>query len=96
MAMIDRRFVLISESGYSSQHDQFLATLLDEGYELFSVVGKDCELWEEIMDEIAVGNGSNVRYITTTSHVGETVEDVIEFAKNWSTEKSSGVKVVSI
>lgn len=91
-----RKLVLISKSGYSSKHDAFLVTLLDDGCELFCVVGKDCDLWEESMDEIAVGDGKNSRYITTTSHPGESVEAVISFAGSWSTEPPSGVKVVSV
>lgn len=94
--MEDRKLVLISKSGYRSKHDAFLVSLLDEGYELFCVVGKDCELWEEIMDEVAVGDGTNSRYITTTSHPDESVEAVISFAESWPTEYPSGVKVVSI
>lgn len=93
---MDRKFVLVSESGYSAEHDSMLERILDEGYELFCVVGKDCELWEEIMDEIAVGDGSEPRFITTTIHAGETEEEVIEFAHNWTTKVESGVKVVRI
>ena len=94
--MRDRKLVLISVAGYNPDHDKFLTSLLDESYELFCVVGRDCELWEEIMDEIAVGDGTNSRYITTTSHVGESAEEVIEFAKNWTTETPSCVKIVNI
>lgn len=54
--MEDKKFVLISNSGYSTDHDSLLSSLLDDGYELFCAVGKDCELWEEAMDEMAVGD----------------------------------------
>jgi flavodoxin len=90
------KVVLISESGYSKEHDELLISYLDQGYELFCVVGKQCELWEEIMDEIAVGNGTNSRYITTTSHPDETEEEVIEFAKSFGTNITTGVVVVRI
>lgn len=94
--MEDKKFVLIPNSGYSTDHDSLLSSLLDDGYELFCAVGKDCELWEEAMDEMAVGDGSNSRYITTTSHPGESVEEVVTFAESWPTKKPSGVKVVTI
>ena len=71
-------------------------SLLDHGYELFCAVGKDCELWEEVMDELAVGDGTNSRYITTTSHPDESLEDVVEFAKIFSTTDESGVEIVHI
>lgn len=54
--MEDKKFVLTSNSGYSTDHDSLLFSLLDDGYELFCAVGKDCELWEEAMDEMAVGD----------------------------------------
>jgi hypothetical protein len=94
--MKNRKFVLVSDTGYHQKHDDLLRSVLDEGYELFCVVGVDCELWEEAMDEIAVGDGSDPRHITTTSHPGETENDVIEFAKMFTGSSGSGVHVVRI
>jgi len=91
-----RKVVLISDSGYSSQHDELLMSFLDRKFELFCVVGKDCQLWEDMMDELAVGNGENPRFITTTSHPDESPEDVIEFAEMFSTKFKSEVLVVRI
>lgn len=96
MLMRELKFVLISESGYSPEHDALLSSILDEVFELFCVVGNDCEIWEEVMDEMAVGEGENARYITTTSHPNVSVEDVIQFAEAWRTSSVSGVKVVRI
>ncbi|RJG36912.1 hypothetical protein [Motilimonas pumila] len=96
MPMVDTKIVLISETGYSPEHDTFLYCLLKQQYELFCVVGKDCELWEEVMDELAVGDGTNTWQITTTSHVDEGVENVVKFAESWPTKVPSGVRVVSI
>jgi len=90
------KVVLISESGYSSEHDELLLSFLDQGCELFCVVGKDCELWENVMDELAIGNGENSKYITTTSHPGESVKDVIEFANNFTTKSNGEVQIVRI
>jgi len=94
--MKNRKFVLVSATGYHRKHDDLLRSVLDEGYELFCVVGVDCELWEEAMDEVAVGDGSDPRYITTTSHPGETESEVIEFAKMFAGSRCSGVHVVRI
>ncbi|TXR53848.1 hypothetical protein [Reinekea thalattae] len=90
------KVVLVSESGYDEKHDELLNSFLDQEYELFCVVGKDCELWEEIMDEIAVGDGTNSRYITTTSHPNETELEVVEFAESFTTKIKSAVKIVCI
>lgn len=94
--MSNLKFVLISDTGYNKDHNKLLQSLLDQGYELFCAVGKDCEQWEEAMDELAIGDGSNSSYITTTSHPGEAANDVVEFAKMFSISKESGVEVVHI
>lgn len=91
-----RKVVLISETGYNREHDSLLSSFLDQKYELFCAVGKDCELWEEVMDELAVGNGESPRYITTTSHSNESVDEVIEFAKFFGNELGEEVHVVRI
>jgi hypothetical protein len=90
------KIVLISENGYNPEHDSLLMSFLDQKIQLFCAVGKDCELWEEIMDELAVGNGEQSRYITTTSHPNESVEDVIEFAKMFNSHSTNEVQVVRI
>lgn len=90
------KVVLISEHGYSSEHDALLLSFLDQKFELFCAVGKDCEIWEEIMDELAVGNGENSRFIVTTSHPEESAEEVIEFAKNFGDKSNGEVHVVRL
>lgn len=90
------KVVLVSKSGYDEKYDELLSSFLDREFELFCVVGKNCEKWEEVMDEIAVGDGANSRYIITTSHPNESELEVIEFAKNFVTETKSEVEVVRI
>ncbi len=96
MAIRMSKVVLISEGGYSSEYDELLLSFLDHKFELFCAVGKDCELWEDVMDELAVGNGENPRFITTTSHPDESIENVIEFAKMFTTKTKGEVQVVRI
>ena len=60
------------------------------------MVGKDCERWEEAMDDLAIGDGEASRYITTTCHPGESVAEVVEFAKQFVINKESGVEVFHI
>ncbi len=93
-----KKTVLISESGYDKKHDRLLESLLDEGYELFCAVGRDCELWEDAMDEICVGDGNHERFIVTTSHPNETEEDVIEFARSYETDSGAhpDVRIIRI
>ena len=91
-----KKIVLISDTGYSQQYDQMLKSLIEQEYELFCVVGKDCQTWEDVMDELAIGNGSDSRYITTTCHPDESEIDVIEFANMFSVSIKSRVRIVRI
>jgi len=43
------------------------------------VVGKDCSIVEDLIDEIVVGDGTRDAFILTSSHPGETVAEVIQF-----------------
>ena len=50
---------------------------------LFCAMGKDCELWHDVMDELFVGDASFERdfFMMTTWHTDETLDEVIEFAR---------------
>ncbi|MCC6670903.1 MAG: hypothetical protein IT458_07575 [Planctomycetes bacterium] len=81
---VAKKVVLVSKHGYRSSHDSLLLSLIERRIELFCAVGQDCELWEEIMDELVVGpKGACPWHVTTTSHPGESVEQVVEFASLW-------------
>jgi len=86
MRQFAKKVILNSKTGYSDQHDQLLYGLIDAKVLLFCAVGKDCELWHDILDEIIVGDGSVERdfFMITTSHTDESLEEVTEFAKNYS------------
>lgn len=85
---IPRKVILHSISRYEEQHDFFLKRLIDEKILLFCTVGKDCELFHDIMDELIVGDGTTELDfdMITTWHPNETFEEVIEFAKNFDIE----------
>lgn len=78
-----RKVILNSKSGYSGEHDSLLNQLIDDKVLLFCTVGKDCELWHDIMDELLVGPFGDDRdfFMITTWHTDETLEEVIEFAR---------------
>lgn len=82
-----KKVILFSKSDYSEKFDGLLNRLIDEKILLFCAVGKDCELWHDIMDELFVGFGEERDFfMITTWHTGETLEDVIEFAKSYDIE----------
>ncbi|MDT0605376.1 DUF7684 family protein [Thalassotalea castellviae] len=94
--MRNSRVVLASEQKYNSEKDKLILSLLEQDYILFCVVGVDCEKWEDIIDELAVGDGSNPKFVTTTSHPDESIDEVIEFANMLSLDTKSGVDVIGI
>jgi len=85
MTEFAKKIVLNSKTGYSVEHDELLVELIDANVLLFCAVGKDCELWHDIMDELMVGDGSIDRdfFMVTTWHTNETVEEVLEFARQF-------------
>lgn len=61
------------------------------------VVGKDCSRVEDIIDELVVGDGSDQnRFILTSAHPGESVEDALEFARSLYAEYSGEVQLVAL
>jgi hypothetical protein len=92
-----RKIVLVSHGGYDVAHVAMLQSLIDRGALLFCAVGKDCELWEEVMDELVVGcDGESRSWMTTTSHPGESVEEVVEFATRWRLDEPSEVEIIEV
>lgn len=96
MNTLGNKVVLVSKSGYSPVKNQILRELISEPIALFCVVGQDCQKWEDAMDELCVGDGSHPVFIPTTSHLGDTVEEVVEFASVFSVDNDQGMRIVEI
>ncbi|WP_222611471.1 hypothetical protein [Undibacterium sp. CY21W] len=76
-----------------SMVEQFLA----DGVAFVGVVGEDCSRVEDIIDELIVGDGTDDnRYILTSSHAGETIDDALEFARSLSNEYAGEVQLVEL
>ncbi len=88
------KVILFSKSGYSEKNDSLLVDLIAKKILLFCAVGKDCETWHDIMDELYVGKGEERDFLMlTTWHNGETLEEVIDFAKSYDFEGIDNEKV---
>jgi len=67
------------------------------GVGLLADIGRDCAKVEDSIDEFSVGDGSNPeRFIVTTSHPGESLQDVVEFAELFSTDPAGKVQIVEL
>ena len=87
----EKCIVVVSSAGYSDEHLRLLRGWLDQEISLFCAVGKDCEVWEEAMDNLCVqldvSGEKPGAFCMTTSHPDETVDEVMEFASNWNDGK---------
>lgn len=93
--MYSPKVVLVSTKGYlANRDDVFLQALLDSRIELFCVVGEDAAAWEDALDWRCIEVGDGTHQITTTAHVGESVEEVIAFAEQFSTLTPGEVQVL--
>jgi hypothetical protein len=76
----DGSTVLNCPHGASSKLTPLVEEFIRDGVMFVGVVGKDCSLVEDLIDEIVVGNGTRDAFILTSSHPGETVSEVSQFA----------------
>lgn len=90
------KVVLNCTNGYESKIDSLVERLISGGLTYIGVVGRDCAKIEDIIDEIAVGNGSVPKFVLTTSHPEESLEDVIEFALSLTGEDAGAVQVITL
>lgn len=66
-----------------------------DGVKFIGVVGDECVEVEDAIDEIVVNCGNNSNgFILTSSHPGESVEDVVEFAHFLVIEGADDVQIV--
>jgi hypothetical protein len=62
--------------------DEFVEACLRDKVEWIFVIGDNCKLVQDIIDELIVGDGSEPStFITTTWHEGKALEEVLEFAR---------------
>lgn len=79
------KVVLKCPNGYRMELDALVERFLTAGVRFVGVVGEDCAKVEDIIDELVVGDGSDPsRFILTSSHPGELVADVLDFARSIS------------
>jgi hypothetical protein len=69
----------------SPKLEAFFEKRIQDRVVLVCVVGNDCARVEDTIDELVVGDGSDPnRFFNTTSHPGESIAKVQEFAEAWT------------
>jgi hypothetical protein len=75
----------------------FVEACIRDGVALIAVVGNGCSEIEELIDELVVGDGSDKsRFIVTSCHPSETVEEVMRIVSLWETAQSQAVELVKL
>jgi hypothetical protein len=68
---------------------ELVETWITRGISLIAIHGEECESVHDLVDELIVGDGSNDgRFIVTTWHENEPLEDVIQFAETFGDDGS--------
>ena len=82
------RIVLHSPVVDQASLEPFVEQCLKDGVRLIAMWGEGAEALEEDVDWLVIGDGADEsRYITTSSHPGESLEEVLEFASLWNCER---------
>ncbi|MBJ7447474.1 MAG: hypothetical protein JHC81_08060 [Brevundimonas sp.] len=75
----------------------FVERCLARNVSLIAIQGDGCERIEDEIDSLIVGDGTDEsRFITTSSHPGETLEEAVEFATAWRMNADGATEVVRL
>ena len=75
----------------------FVEICLRDGVALIAIVGENAAAVEDLIDDVIIGDGSDrSRFITTTQHAGETLEDALEFAAIFNASDGGSVQLVRL
>ena len=85
------KVILATDKKYSSDYEYVLEELYKRKIELFCAWGKYCADWETAMDLYLTDQVrmDSEHHITTTSHVDEQFEDVLNMATLWVTNNGN-------
>jgi hypothetical protein len=93
----DRRIVLQLPLSNPGALGPFVEDCLRDGVKLIAVVGENAAAVEDSIDDFIVGDGSvRNRFIVTSAHDNETVEEVMEFAATFNAEDGESVQLVRL
>ena len=88
------RVVLHSPVSDRAALESFVEQCLHDEVALIAVVGDDAEALETEIDWLVVGDGSDDgRFVVTSSHPGESLQEVLDFAAAWHCEREGLLEV---
>jgi hypothetical protein len=89
--MKPNKVILTTDKEYTNEYQYIFEDLYKREIELFCAWGKHCEQWEFAMDLYLTDPDrmDSSHHITTTSHIDEPFEDVLNMAKLWPSENGN-------
>jgi hypothetical protein len=91
-----KKIVLHCPNGYEPRLADLVKGFIRDGVVFVGVVGKDCILVEDVIDELVVGLGERDGDILTSSYPNESIDEVVEFARALVDEYQGEVQVVEL
>ena len=92
-----RKVVLHSRTGPTAALDALVEEFIRDGVIYVGVVGLECALVEDIIDELVVGDGTRDYDLLTASHPNGSVEDAVAFARSLTQEfEGNDVQIVEL
>jgi hypothetical protein len=88
------KVVLHCPNGLHGGLEPLVQAFIREGVTYVAVAGSDTSLIEDIIDEVCVGDGTRPYEMLTSSHPGESLAAVVEFAESLGLEFAGPVEVV--
>ena len=77
--------------------EPFVEACLRDGLDLIAIVGVGASKMDDLIDEIVVGDGSDESPLINTSfHASETIDEGLEFARNWKKDLGQPVQLVKL
>lgn len=89
-----RKIVVHSLRGHHPEFAARVAAWLDNGITFIGIVGKDAARLEDVVDDVAIGDGSHARFVLSSSHPGETLAEAVAFAEILTGEHAGPVEIV--
>jgi hypothetical protein len=88
------RIVLHSPVSDHAALADFVERCLQDGVRLISITGEHADSLELEVDLLVIGDGSDEsRFLVTSAHPGEPLEEVLEFASAWLCEHEGLLEV---
>ena len=91
-----KKIVLHCPNGFEPRLADLVKGFVRDGVVFVGVVGKDCTLVEDVIEELVAGIGERDDAMLTSSYPSECLDEVVEFARGLTDEYQGEVQVIEL